>query len=105
MPAPSWENLDIFIQTDDFAITATVTLADGEVREVAGIFDDAFMNAQLGEYDLDTTQPRLTIKEVDAAGIDRGDTVVIGTDTFDVLTGPQGDGTGMAVIVMGRRHE
>lgn len=104
MPAPSWENLDTFIQIGEFAITASVTLADGEVRQVAGIFDDAFMNAQLGEYDLDTTQPRLTVKEIDAVGIDRGDIVVIGDDTFDVLTGPQCDGTGMAVIVMGRRH-
>ena len=105
MPAPFWENQDVFFQTGDFAITATVTLAGGEVREVAGIFDDEFMNAQLGEYELDTTQPRLTVKEADAVGIDRGDTVVIGADTFDVLTGPQGGGTGTAVIVMGRRHE
>lgn len=104
MPAPAWEDLDDFLSLDEFAVTATVALQSGESRQVRGIFDDAFMNAELGEYELDTTQPRLLVKEASAAEIDRGDEVTIGDDTFDVLTGPQVDGTGWAVLVMARRH-
>jgi hypothetical protein len=104
MPAPSWETLDDFLSPDEFGIAATVSLQGGATREVVGIFDDAFMNAELGEYELDTTQPRLLVKAIDAAGIARGDEVTIDGETFDVLTSPQGDGTGWATLVMARRH-
>lgn len=60
-----WENLDIFLDTDDFAIRATLRLQDGRERVVRAIFDDPYLNAELGEYELDTTQPRLTCKWTD----------------------------------------
>lgn len=61
----SWENLDTFLDTDDFATRVTVRLQAGDERVVRAIFDDPYLNAELGEYELDTTQPRLTCKWTD----------------------------------------
>ena len=114
MRGPSWENLDDFLQTDDdggFANTAVIHFKTGGNRPVKAIYDDPYMDATLGEYVADTSQPRLNGKEVDFAGVTRGDTVTITTgppgnttsETFDILTNPQADGTGWAVITLARQ--
>lgn len=100
MPAPAWEDLDAFLNVDEFAITATVSLQDGTTRAVRGIFDDPYLNAELGEYELDTNRPRLTCKESDVLGVTRGDVAVIDGKTYDVLSAPHSDGTGMAMLEM-----
>lgn len=101
MPAPSWEDLGAFLQTDDdggFATVAVVTLQGGAVRNVTGIFDDPYLDAQLGEYVADTSSPRFTCRESDTAGIGRGAEIVIGGKTYDIMTAPQSDGVGMATL-------
>lgn len=106
MRGPSWENLDDFLQTDDdggFANTAVIHFQTGGSRTVNAIFDDPYMNADIGEYEADTSSPRLNGKEVDFAGVTRGDTVTVTGETFDVLTNPQADGTGWAIITMARQ--
>lgn len=100
MPIQPWDDLDAFLNTDEFAVSATVRLQDGGTRVVRGIFDDPYLNAQLGEYEIDTTRPRLTCKEADVIGVLRGDLVDIAGKTFDVLASAQPDGTGMAVLEM-----
>lgn len=96
---PFAEDLDQFLQVREFAHSATLILGDAEVRrEVVGIFDEPFLDAELGEYSLDTTQPRLLCKEADTRGIDRGDRVEIDGRVFDIMGLPQVDGTGMATI-------
>lgn len=106
MRGPSWENLDDFLQTDDdggFANTAVIHFQTGGSRTVKAIFDDPYLMSEIGEYDADTSQPRLNGKEVDFAGVTRGDTVTVTGETFDILTNPQADGTGWAVITMARQ--
>lgn len=100
MPKVAWENLDDFLSTDDFAFTATFVLKSGEIREINGIYDDPYMDADLGEYAADLSEPRFTCKMVDAVGLRRGDTCTIAGEDgqFDVMSDPQGDGTGLAVI-------
>lgn len=104
MPAPSWESLDDFLQPDTaggFASTATITLqVTDETRTVVGIFDDPYLNADLGEYEADTSAPRFTCKEADVAGVDRGDTLTLDGRVYDIMTAPQSDGAGMACIRM-----
>lgn len=97
---PAWENLDEFLNVDEFAVTATVRFQDGGTRPVRGIFDDPYLNAELGEYEMDSNRPRLTCKESDVLNLRRGDLVEIGGKKYDVLSGYQSDGTGMAVIDM-----
>lgn len=98
MMTPAWDDLNDFLSSDDFAAIVTVELANGTTRTFKGIFDDPYFNAQLGEYEADTSRPRITCKMADVAGVKRGDTVTFNGQAYNVLTSPHGDGTGMAVL-------
>lgn len=105
MRGPSWEDLDDFLQTDDdggFATAAVIQFQAGGTRTISVLFDDPYLNAQLGEYEADTSEPRISGKEADMVGITRGDLVTVAGETFDVLTSPQADGTGWAMVTMAR---
>jgi hypothetical protein len=65
MPKASWEDLDVFLNTDEFAVPVTLQLQDKTERQINAIFDDPYLNAELGEYEFDTNRPRLTCKESD----------------------------------------
>ena len=95
---PAWDDLDAFLDPDEFGVRATVRLQSGAVRQVVGIFDELYLNAQLGEYEADSTRPRLLCKESDLLGVTRGDVVELDGRAFDVMTSPQPDGVGMAVL-------
>lgn len=112
MPAPSWENLDDFLQPEgggDFAILAAVTLQGTDtVFYVWGIYDDPYYSADLGEYVADDSAPRFTCKESDVPGVERGDwwqqvdpkdKSPIGP-LLNIMTKPQSDGTGVTILRM-----
>lgn len=101
---PAWENLDAFLNPAEFAEQARLQLQGGVERQVVGIFDEPFLDATLGEYRHDTTQPRFLAKETDLAGASRGDTLAIGARLFDVMSAPEVDGTGMATLRLAPRH-
>lgn len=106
MRGPSWENLDDFLQTDvdgGFAEPAVIQFQGGGTRTINVQFDDPYLNAQLGEYEADTSEPRISGKETDMAGMRRGDVVTVTGETFDVLSSPQPDGTGWALVKMARQ--
>nr|DAV41220.1 MAG TPA: Tail attachment protein [Caudoviricetes sp.] len=100
MPQALWENLDAFLQVAEFATIAAISRDGVQLREVAGIFDDPYLNAELGEYELDTSRPRLTCKWSDISDVLRGDVVRLDGRDFDVLTNAQPDGTGMGILQM-----
>lgn len=111
MPAPSWENLDEFLDPADFAVSVSIQTQDGATRTVNGIFDDPYLNAQMGEgkaamkspryaYDMDTLKLRLMCKEADVSGVERGDQVTMDGGLYNVLTAPQLTGDGMAVLAL-----
>jgi hypothetical protein len=101
MPKPSWENLDDFLAEDTaggFACPAVLRYQAGGTRTVSVIFDDPYFNAQLGEYEADASQPRISGKETELLQLRRADTVEIAGQLYDVLTSPQPDGTGWAMV-------
>lgn len=100
---PAWEDLDAFFQADDFAVTAQITLLNNATRDVVGHFDDPALTARLGDYEHDTVDPTFTCKETDVVGVQRGCTLAIGSDVYDVLSQPETDGTGIAVLVLAPR--
>ena len=102
MHAPSWDNPDAFLSLDDFAVEAVVTPREGVSRTIRGIFDEPYFNAQLGEYEVDATQPRLTCKAGDVADLRDRDQVTINGQNYYLLSNPQEDGTGMAVLALAR---
>jgi hypothetical protein len=98
VPSPSWEDLGAFLNLDEFAVSATILVSEGVSREVSGIFDDQYLDAQLGEYRLDTSSPRLQSSEAALAGVPRGALVTIAGVDYVVLSEPKSDGTGMATL-------
>lgn len=101
MAGPAWENLDAFFTLDTaggFAKTATIALQAGGTLTVKGIFDDPYLNAELGEYDHDTSDPRFLCKSSEVAAVTRGDTLTLGAVTYDILAAPMHDGTGVATL-------
>lgn len=102
---PAWENLDEFFDTDDFAVTATIQPhAGGASYSVKGHFDDPYLNAALGDaLDRDDIRPKFTCKFSAVASVERFDTIAIEGKTYDVLSAPHGDGTGIAVLELARQ--
>lgn len=105
MPAPAWEDLDEFLALDEFATTATFTTMGNQVRQVVGIFDEAYFNADIGEYDIATAEPRFTCKQAQVAGLKKHDGCSIGGVQYTLDHDPHPDGTGMAVVMLVRVFE
>ncbi|MFB9149532.1 head-tail joining protein [Roseovarius ramblicola] len=101
--APDWEDLTEFFDADEFAVEALIARQSGGTLTVLGIFDAPYLNAQIGEYEIDTDQPRLLCRATALPGVLRGDTVTIDGTAYDVMTGPQPDGTGLATLALARR--
>lgn len=105
MPAPAWEDLDAFLSLDDFGVPAVFIPDKGEGAPrdpVPVIFDEPYFNADLGEYDMSTGEPRVTGKEVDFAGLKKFDVCIVADVRFTLDHDPKPDGTGMAIITMSR---
>lgn len=98
MPAPAWEDLGEFLDPQEFASHAVIRFQSGAQRAVVGIFDDPYLNAELGEYDMDNSRPRFLGKFIDFQGVKRGDILELDGQEYDILTSPQPDGTGMATL-------
>lgn len=103
MPAPAWENLDDFLSPDEFADLATFSRHDQVIaKDVPGIYDDATMNVEAGEYDMAASVPRFTCAHARVAMLKKNDSAVIGGEAFLLDHDPRADGTGMAVIELSR---
>lgn len=102
---PAWEDLDDFFNTDDFAVVGTIQpYAGGASYSVTGHFDDPYLNAALGDaLDRDDLRPKFTCKFSAVANVVRFDTITIAGKTYDILSAPHGDGTGIAVLALAQR--
>lgn len=99
----SWENLDVFLQTEEkggFAITVQIEFReDGTKKPVVGIFDEPYLNAQLGEYEVDAIEPRFTCKLSDVMDVKKLDRLILSDGReFNVMGYPQPDGTGLCIL-------
>lgn len=94
---PSWDDLSVFVDPDDFGIPVVVMQA-GRTWEFSGIFDDPYLDTQAGEYAFDGAEPRVTAKESDMIGIKRGATCTVNGKDWAVMDAPKQDGTGFAVL-------
>jgi hypothetical protein len=104
MPAPAWEDLSDFFDAGEFATEAVVHFQAGGSRTVTGNYEDPYLDAKAGEYVMDTTEPRFMAPASALVGIRRGDTIQIpGEGVFDILTGPQPDGTGLAQLKLAKQ--
>ncbi|WP_420023764.1 head-tail joining protein [Cereibacter azotoformans] len=105
MPAPAWEDLSIFF--DDFAVPAQLRRNGGHLRDLRVIFDEPSVDALLGtgrrdgasrQTRFETTTPMITAPESALAGAMRGDELIVNGRSFDVMSSPEVDGTGLATL-------
>lgn len=91
--------LDVFIA--DFAENEEIVFEweDG-TKTCKGIFDNGFVDAQIGETSLTTTQPRLTCKASDVVGVVPIEAEVEIRGKNYSVTDIQPDGTGFAVVTL-----
>ena len=104
MLQPGWEDLGAYLNTDEFAVTAVLHPQDDEPRSIVGIFDEPFMDAELGEYRMDQIAPRFLCRADQVADVQRGDVLEVQGRMLDILAAPQADGTGMATLRMAARR-
>ena len=97
------ENLYSYVRT--FGEVIIFTLPDGTTidkdtqgRPLKGIFDNAYFLQEIGDMDIDNTQPRLTCVEADVTNVSKESTVEINGITYEVTQKPQPDGTCMCQI-------
>lgn len=93
--------LHLFIK--DFAEDDELVFAwetdDGAEESITcrGIFDNSFVDSNIGETVLDTTAPRLTCVASDVASVPREAFVTVRGKTYSV-TQIQPDGTGFSIV-------
>lgn len=66
MHHPSWDDLDAFLETDDFAVTAQLhSETSGRVHQCTIVFDATYIDADIGDYRMNAPEPCFTCKETD----------------------------------------
>ncbi|SAL03130.1 hypothetical protein AWB77_06714 [Caballeronia fortuita] len=95
---PAWDELDTFLDPDDFGSVATITLKDGTVLTAVGLLDEPGLAAALGTFQQDTTRPVFTCKYADVSRVRRGDLFLIEGKEYDAHKSPHQDGHGLAAI-------
>ena len=102
MNAPDWEDVSVFIR--EFATDVTVFNPDGADLILKGIFDDAFFLSEIGEADMEITEPRLTMTEKDAAHLNKGMAVQVNNIDYHVYQ-VKPDGTGLVTVKLSKDHQ
>jgi len=67
--------------------------------QIKGLFDNGFLAPSIGDSEIHTTHPQLTIKESDIQTLSRGDQIIIKKRTYDIVQ-IQPDGSGLAIIIL-----
>ena len=98
-------NLHSYVKA--FGMDLVFTLVSGETLDkdtegqpLKGIFDNAYFLQEIGDMDIDNTQPRLTCVEKDVTKVSKEATVLINGITYEVTKKPKADGTGMCQILL-----
>jgi hypothetical protein len=92
--------LSVFIKdfAEDEEIVFEFMNGDDEITVTArGIFDNSFVDSNIGETALDTTAPRLTCVASEVTGVPRESVCTVRGRIYSV-TQIQPDGTGFAII-------
>ena len=95
-----WEDHEIFYDTDDFAVEATLEFnaAPGdtpETVEIVGILDLPYGERDFGKIVVDSENPTFSTKWTDdIARVRKGEYLIVNGERFAILSAPENDGTG-----------
>jgi hypothetical protein len=94
---------NVFFNTDDFAKAAIWTPSGGSAADIVVIFDDEYTGTNLGTGELDTASPQVRIKSSTVTSITPGDSIVVDSTTYYVLS-VQPDGTGVTLVTLSKKQ-
>lgn len=98
MPVETDIERAVFINADDFALTATYTPVGGEGVSISGIFDDGHEEVDAGGgVPFSVTAPQFHTRTADVSGAAEGDTLAIDGVTYTIRV-VMPDGTGMTML-------
>lgn len=92
--------LSVFLKDfseDDDVVFEWTTDSGPQSLACKGIFDNGFVDANIGETALDTTTPRLTCAYADVKDVPREATITVRGKDYSVVQ-VQPDGTGFAIV-------
>jgi hypothetical protein len=99
MPVETDVERSIFVNTNDFGVTATFTRGS-TVTTISGIFDNDFVEVDTGGgVPFAMQQPRFLAKTSDVSAAVEDDTLAISGTTYKIKV-VQRDGTGMTNLIL-----
>lgn len=102
VPGDFEADLDSFLNTSEFAETATYTVYGGSAASISVIFDNTGNVINPATLEVESSGPKVTCKTSDVENASNRDTVVIASITYYV-TKVEHDGTGMSVLYLSKR--
>lgn len=91
-------DIDTFFS--EFGEPATYSHAGANPADITVIHDDAAVNVEL-YGSIDSTSPRVYVKDAETTGVDYGDVLVVRSKPFTVA-GIKPDGTGITMLTLER---
>jgi len=95
MFADDSDELDLFLQSAEFATSVTLDPGGASEKAILAIVDNGYADA----LDIEGTVPMLQAKTSDLSGYAGGDAVDIGTDSYTIIS-IQPDGTGFSSVYL-----
>ena len=88
--------------SDDFAVSVKLVFKDNRLRPrtIKAVFDEPYVDADLGEYVLDTVQPRITAAWSDVKDCKKFDFAIVHGKRYVLSHNAQSDGTGVGMLAM-----
>lgn len=100
MPVESDDDRAVFVNPDEFGVTATYALAAGGSSSVDGVFDDGVEQPEFGDPGILSGQPTLRLPSADLPGAAAaGDGLTVSGTSYKVRE-IRLDGRGMATLIL-----
>lgn len=93
------EDLDVFFETDDFAVEAVITLSDASTRGVNVIFETPSQAVDIYDSAVVDDMPMLRIKTINLENVRRGDQIEVESKNY-IIERMIDDGTGVSSVYL-----
>lgn len=96
--------LQVFLNTNHFAELFAFNICGDQQSEFSAIFDEEYLEIDLGHTQQTTKNPELTARDIDLEGVKTGTVVVrLSNGNKYSVTDIQPDGTGMTLLKLVRK--
>ena len=93
------EDFSEFLDTDDFAVSATFTPVVGDPSTITGIFDAEYFEIDGDSVGVAGSQPMFLCKTADVAAAKFGDALTVNAVNYKIVN-IQPDGTGLTMLIL-----